>query len=82
MARAIVRYSFNGPTATSSPKRTLIRNFLRDSGFVRVGTASWEITEEPLPALMEKLQSVMTELKDLPEGGKLDHLWIYIDESS
>jgi hypothetical protein len=81
MARAIIRYSFNGPTETSSPKRTTVRNMLRDAGFERPGTASAEIRGAELTMILETLSGVLAELEDLPDGCDLDHLWIYVDQS-
>lgn len=82
MARAIIRYSFNGPTEQSSPKRTAVRNMLRDAGFQRLGTASFEIRGADLADVVDQLQRVLVEIRSLPEGGcGLDPLWIYVDES-
>jgi hypothetical protein len=81
MARAIVRYSFNGPTETSSPKRTAVRDLLNDRGFEMVGTASREIRNVALPEIVDALHRLLAELEELPEGCGLDHLWVYVDQS-
>lgn len=77
MARAILRYSFDG---ASQNVRNRIRSLLEDAGFRRTGTGSWEAEGTPA-ALMEALRNVMS-LIEREAGGQLDHLWINVDQPS
>lgn len=77
MARAIVRYSFDG---VSQNVRNHIRGYLGDAGFRSTGTGTWEADGQPA-GLMEALRNVMR-LIEREADGRLDHLWIYVDEPS
>jgi hypothetical protein len=78
MARAIVRYSFDGDRRAS---RQAIRDALRAAGFVRIGTGSFEADAAALGPLVAALKTSLDVAADPPEG-ELDHLWIYIDRGA
>jgi hypothetical protein len=81
VARAIIRYSFDGDEG--KPIRTEIRKRL-STNFVQQGkTASWESRPDTalsqlLSDLRWVLERVQTEIPD--EARVLDHIWIYIDD--
>jgi hypothetical protein len=76
-ARAIVRYSINGETSNVTGNEAA--KVLKDAGFDRIGTASWEGDIPDQGAVVDALQKLVTILRDPPGGGRLDHLWIYLD---
>jgi hypothetical protein len=78
MARAIIRYSFEGGTQTAKKTRGKIREELRAAGFAHIGTASWE-KHGARGELVEALTTVL-EAAARPEAGALDHLWLYLDD--
>jgi hypothetical protein len=81
MARAIIRYSFDGNAGKAI--RTEIRKRLSQN-FVQHGkTASWE--SRPSAPLTDVLSDLRWALdvaqRKIPEGQRvLDHIWIYIDD--
>lgn len=77
MARAIVRYSFDGGAKGA---RTKVRNALRSAGFEEVGTASFEVRDAPCADVVEALHEILDIVKEPPAGVRIDHLWIYLDE--
>jgi hypothetical protein len=73
MARAIVRYSLNG----SGPgPRTAITKVLEPLGFSKVGTQCWEAPDVDIAIAMGTMMHAM---KTLAASGRLDHVWIYVD---
>ena len=74
VARAIVRFSIQ---AGQIKLRNKLRNQLEAAGFTRIGTSSFEA---PDMALGEAMPAVIAMLASL-ETARLDHVWVYIDES-
>ncbi len=82
--RTIIRYSINGETDNRLGNK--LRAALEESGFGKIGTASWEHPDIDI----EKLANVMSTFWDLagnPQGAAgagasaaVDHVWIYSDE--
>jgi hypothetical protein len=83
MARAIIRYSFDGDDGKAI--RTEIRKRLSTNFVQRGKTASWESRpnarlSDLVGDLRWALERVQTEI---PDGARvLDHIWIYIDDPS
>lgn len=78
MARAIVRCSLNNDSGSTA--RNLIVEKLEESGFRRIGTFAYEVRGADTAEVLRKLGRVMTLLANPPGSGKLDHLWIYLDQ--
>ncbi len=78
MARAIVRYSINGESSniTGNAARGAL---WEHGGFERSGTASFD-ADGPQEDLVTALRALLEVLDEMPGGGTLDHLWIYLDE--
>jgi hypothetical protein len=76
VARATVRYSFDGETTNVSGTRA--RTQLEGNGFSRLGTASLEAYGD-VPDLVAALRELLDVLENPPGGGTLDHAWIYLD---
>jgi hypothetical protein len=81
MARALIRYSFDGAAGKSI--RTEIRKRLSQN-FVQHGkTASFESRPDvPLTDVLSDLRWALDVAQSgIPEGQRvLDHIWIYIDD--
>jgi hypothetical protein len=85
MARAIIRYSFDREDGKAV--RAEMRKRLRtsDAGFQERGTASWETSCEPEPSAQQVLDAIRWVLEGITKAGDadaLDHIWIYIDQST
>lgn len=79
MARAIIRYSFNKETSNTSGKA--VEKVLEHAGFGKRGTASWELANGQLADIRNALLKVLDVCENPKEKvGRLDHLWIYIDQ--
>jgi hypothetical protein len=77
MARAIVRYSASTGQA-GNELRGAIRDALRDAGFMKRGTALWDINNTSIAAITKAVEQVSRAIrKSAPDT--LDHLWIYLD---
>lgn len=79
MARAIVRYSFDGPPRGT---RSQVRDVLRAADYHELGTASFEARDARLEDLVQALREVLDIVSKPAADVKLDHLWIYLDEPS
>jgi hypothetical protein len=79
VARAIIRYSFDGPAKGT---RSKAREVLRSAGFIELGTASFEVRATALPDVVDALHELLNVVKDPAAGVSLDHLWVYLDEAS
>ncbi len=77
MARAIIRYS----ASTGGPGNELrgaIREALEAAGFVKRGTALWDISDTSTAAITKAIEQTSRAIrKSAPDT--LDHLWIYVD---
>ena len=51
-------------------------------GFTRIGTASFEVPDEPMADLLSILQELLANhlTEPTPGGGRIDHLWVYLDQ--
>jgi hypothetical protein len=79
MARAIIRYSFDNETSNASGRA--IGTVLQDAGFVKQGTACWEATGAQLVLIHAALLQALDICQHPREAqGRLDHLWVYIDD--
>jgi len=78
MARAIIRYSFDGDEGKVI-RGEIGKRLLADDRFMRHGTASWESTPDTL--IKDAVNAIRWAL-EVVEGhaDALDHLWIYIDD--
>ncbi len=76
MARAIIRYSFNGRGSRGSNLEMGKRLGHTGAGFEKRGTAMWESASD----LSEALPAIKRALDLAVERGNLDHIWIYIDD--
>ena len=73
MARAIIRYSLNG---SGAGPRAAITKVLEPLGFSKVGTQCWEAPDVDIEIATGATVHAM---KALAQSGKLDHVWIYVD---
>jgi hypothetical protein len=76
VARAIVRWSITGEKSNESGNE--IVEILTANGFVRVGTASYESDDQPLPKLFDTMRRAMAVMQSPVGGGNLDHFWVYV----
>jgi hypothetical protein len=76
-ARAIVRYSINDEKSNVTGNQA--SQILEDAGFAKIGTASFEADVPDQEALVDALSRLLVILRNPPGGGRLDHLWIYLD---
>ena len=80
MARAIVRYSATTGGA-GNELREAIRNALEETGFVKRGTALWDVSGASIADITKAIEKVSRSIrKSAPDT--LDHLWIYVDSAS
>ncbi len=77
MARAIIRWSVNGERSNQTGNEVVGR--LQQAGFERVGTASYEVDGAPMRHLVAALRDALDVLERPIGGGRLDHLWVYVD---
>lgn len=75
MARAIIRWSVNGER--SNETGNALGRILKDAGFEKIGTASWEASGGSQLQMIVALGNVIVELGK--REAQLDHLWTYID---
>jgi hypothetical protein len=81
MARAIVRYSFDGKDGKTI-RAEIRKRLMADDLFVALGTASWESTESAdLNAAIGRIRWAL-EVVEGSDPHALDHIWIYIDNDS
>jgi hypothetical protein len=82
MARAIIRYSFTGEKSNASG--TAVTKALERVGFEKQGrTACWEVDGVPFVLIRAALLEVLEICeKPIEADGRLDHLWIYVDDPS
>jgi hypothetical protein len=59
-----------------------VRKALEDEGFDLVGTGSYEREGASFADLADALTSALAILKAMPGGGKVDHVWTYVDRST
>ena len=81
MARAIIRYSFDGDEG--KPIRIEIgKRLMYEDRFRRTGTASWE--SSPETSISDAIHAIRWALEFVEESSSeaLDHIWIYIDDPS
>jgi hypothetical protein len=78
MARAIIRCSLNDDTG--SVVRNVIVEKLEEASFTRIGTFAYEVRGADTADVLRKLSRVMALLANPPGSGRLDHLWIYLDQ--
>lgn len=78
MARAICRCSLNADTSNVTGNE--VRSQLEEAGFDRLGTASTECDDALEADLFNALRDLLDVLGRRPGGGKLDHLWVYLDD--
>jgi hypothetical protein len=71
--RAIVRFSMSDNRGTEPDRRLL------DSGFRRIGTRTYEAETCPKDDLFRTLRGFLDAV-ETPSRGRLNHLWIYVDE--
>lgn len=81
MARAIIRYSFDGDHAKNI-RAEIRKRLTADGRFRRLGTASWEST--PGTSIYDTVSAIRwaLEVVEASPSGNLDHVWIYIDDPS
>lgn len=76
MTRAIVRYSIDGSSETANRARAALEV---NSAFHKVGTGAYEARGPDESEIISRLGHLLEVLKERPGGGRLDHLWIYLD---
>lgn len=79
MARAIIRWSFSGEPSNVSGNA--VRKRLRESGFDRTGTGSAEATDLSTASAIGGIEDALDVMLHPPGGGRLDHVWVYIDDA-
>lgn len=79
MARAIIRWSISGERTNTTGNA--IRGCLEDGGFTRVGTGVWETDRQRTRDVLETLQDALEIMKSPPGRGRLDHVWVYVDDA-
>jgi hypothetical protein len=79
MARAIVRFSIDGEAGNETANRARAALEL-DSAFHRIGTGSYE-SHSSASQLLHRIEHLLQVLREMPGGGDLDHLWVYLDDS-
>jgi len=75
--RCIIRISFDGDDGRSTNQ---VRGLLENSGFVRIGTGSFDANDIPELDALETLQALSDALEHRDGPGRLDHLWVYLDD--
>lgn len=78
MARAIIRYSFDGDEGEAI-RREIRKRLMVDGLFVPLGTGSWE--SDPRTTLEQAVSRIRWALQHVEEEhpAALDHIWVYID---
>lgn len=76
VARLIIRWSIEHEK--SNQTGNAIRDIVKPLGFNAVGTASWEGVGDT-QSLLKALTVVIRTLHDMPGGGEVDHVWVYLD---
>lgn len=79
MARAIVRFSFDGDYRNATRNRILL--LLKAKGLVSPGTGSWEARDVPLTDITNALRDVLDVLDSPSNNARLGHVWIYVDQT-
>ena len=77
MTRAIVRFSLDGDGGGTNND---VRKCLRNAGFVRTGTSTFECEHDDQAVALEALSEMLAILGNPRGGGTVDHVWIYLDE--
>ena len=78
MARAIIRYSFDGEEGKAI-RHEIGKRLLSSGRFARHGTASWESTPDTsVPDAISDIRWALEYVQEHPDA--LDHIWIYIDD--
>lgn len=78
MARSIVRYSIDGEKTNATGNEA--RKILESAGFEKIGTASFEALDVDQAILLAALAQLTNLFANPPGGGRVDHLWVYLDE--
>lgn len=78
MARAILRWSVSGEKNNATG--LAVRKTVEQAGFERRGTGSWEADGPGTSDLIDALQQALDDLRAAPGGGRVDHVWIYLDD--
>ena len=78
MARAIIRFSIDNESSNVTGNQ--IRDLLQDKGFDKIGTASFDTDGMDTASIVAVLRELLPILETPPGGGRLDHLWIYVDQ--
>jgi hypothetical protein len=76
MARAIIRYSFDGPDGPRTRNRAAA--VLRAHGFGPYGTGTWECREGNAGVLLDALEE-LTQVLRAADAAPVDNLWFYLD---
>ncbi len=78
MARAVIRYSFDGDEGKTI-RMEIRKRLMAEDLFVARGTASWESAENTdLGAVIGRIRWALEALEGT-DPDALDHIWIYID---
>jgi hypothetical protein len=78
MARAIIRYSFDGDEGKAI-RMEIRKRLMADGLFVAHGTGSWESAEGvSLGDAISRIRWALEYVEQHPHA--LDHIWIYLDE--
>ena len=79
MPRAIIRFSLDGER--SNITGNAIRKELEYFGADRIGTGAYELETPDLEALIAAMQDTLETLKHPSGGGRVDHIWLYLDHT-
>jgi hypothetical protein len=84
MARGIVRFSLDSDNKTGGKNTNAARKLLEDSGFVSIGTGSYEAEDIDIDAALGSIARLAARLHQSQLEGSVtvDHLWVYVDAPS
>jgi hypothetical protein len=77
--RAIIRFSMTGDTGSVIANPAEKRLF--DGGFSRIGTRSLEATGQDQARLFTSIREFLRLLESGEGRGRVNHLWVYVDDS-
>lgn len=79
MTRAIVRFSMDNDGGKTNNE---VRRVLVDAGFVKFGTSSYDYDGLSQADALAGIRDMLDLLEDPPGRGAVDHLWVYMDETT